>query len=69
MRLPEMALQLRNKSSNSLIYDVVRFCIKASAVAIKMADHVKKTGTSAKGNASKIIRGSSYKSYFQDYGD
>jgi hypothetical protein len=36
MRLPKMTLQVGNKSSNSLTYDVARLYINTSALTIKI---------------------------------
>jgi hypothetical protein len=61
----EVPSKLENKTGNSLSYDITRFCANKVPPIIKIADHVKKRGTSVKGNMPKSISNHSYESPFK----
>jgi hypothetical protein len=49
----EVLYKLENKSDNSMIYDIIRFCAKACISHHENGDNIKEISITAKGNVSK----------------
>jgi hypothetical protein len=65
MMLPKIPLNLRNKSSNSPIYNIMRFCGNASVPRNKNSNHIKTRCTDViRNNVPKSNKHCNYEPYF-----